>query len=131
MAQDQDMDLSPATREGVISSLSFALRFAGRKRTHQADDVRHITWRWIPFAERKGLEEMTLGLAAYPMMKVKGDSSMPSKRERPEDAYGRVPQGPRDMVRTELFEPQPPAMQAYISRHSVLCRGHCDRTAKS
>ena len=131
MAQDQDMDLSPATREGVISSLSFALRFAGRKRTHQADDVRHITWRWIPFAERKGLEEMTLGLAAYPMMKVKGDSSMPSKRERPEDAYGRVPQGPRDMVRTELFEPQPPAMQACIPRHSVLCRGHRDRTAMS
>ena len=96
-----------------------------------ADDVRNITWRWIPFAERKGLEEMTLGPAAYPMMKVKGDSSMPSKRERPEDAYGRVPQGPRDMVRTGLFEPQPPAMQAYIPRHSVLCRGHCDRTAKS
>ena len=33
------MDLSPATREEVISSLSFALRFAGRKRTHQADDI--------------------------------------------------------------------------------------------
>jgi len=63
VAQDQDMDLSPATREEVISSLSFALRFAGRKRTHQADDVRHITWRWIPFAERKGLEAMTLGPA--------------------------------------------------------------------
>ena len=96
-----------------------------------ADDVRHITWRWIPFAERKGLEEMTLGPAAYLMMKVKGDISMPSKRERSEDAYGRVPQGPRDMVRTGLFKPQPPAMQAYIPRHSVLCRGHCDRTAKS
>ena len=96
-----------------------------------ADDVRHITWRWIPFAERRGLEEMTLGPAAYPMMKVKGDSSMPSKRERSEDAYGRVPPGPRDMVRTGLFKPQPPAMQAYIPRHSVLCRGHCDRTAKS
>jgi len=95
------------------------------------DDVRHITWRWIPFAERKGLEEMTLGPTAYPMMKVKRDSSMPSKRERSEDAYGRVPQGPRDMVRTGLFEPQLPAMQAYIPRHSVLCRGHCDRTAKS
>ncbi len=33
------MDLSPATREEVVSSLSFALRFAGRKRTHQADDI--------------------------------------------------------------------------------------------
>ena len=37
MAQDED--LSPATREEVISSLSFALRFSGRKRTHQADDI--------------------------------------------------------------------------------------------
>ena len=70
---------------------------------------------------RRGLEKMTLGPAAYPMVKAKRDSSMPSKRERSEDAYGRVPQGPRDMVRTELFEPQPPAMQAYIPRHSVLC----------
>lgn len=35
----QDDDLSPATREELISSLSFALRFAGRKRTHQADDL--------------------------------------------------------------------------------------------
>lgn len=36
MAQDED--LSPATREEVISTLSFALKFAGRKRTHKADD---------------------------------------------------------------------------------------------
>ena len=35
LAQD---DLSPATREELISSLSFTLRFARRKRTHQADD---------------------------------------------------------------------------------------------
>ena len=96
-----------------------------------ADDVRHITWRWIPFAERRGLEEMTLGPAAHLAARAKGNSSMPSKRERPEDAYGPVPQGPRDMVRTALFEPQPPAMQAYIPRHSVSCRGHRDRTAKS
>lgn len=34
----QDDDLSPATREELISSLSFALRFTGRKRTHHADD---------------------------------------------------------------------------------------------
>jgi hypothetical protein len=74
---------------------------------------------------------MTLGPAAYPMVKVKGDSSMPSKRERSEDAYGPVPQGPCDMVRTGLFEPQPPAMQAYIPRHSVSCRGHRDRATKS
>lgn len=34
----QDEKLSPATREEVISSLSFALRFAGRKRVHSSDD---------------------------------------------------------------------------------------------
>ena len=36
MAQDEV--LSPATREELISTLSFALRFAGRKRVHQGDD---------------------------------------------------------------------------------------------
>src|SRR3954451_15684333 len=77
-----------------------------------ADDVRHITGRWIPFAERRGLEDMTPGPTAYPAAKVKGDRSMPSKRERSEDADDPVPQGPRDTVRTELFEPQPPTMQA-------------------
>jgi len=96
-----------------------------------ADDVRHITWCWIPFAERRGLEDMTPGPTAYPAAKVKGDRSMPSKRERSEDADDPVPQGPRDTVRTELFEPQPPTMQAYIPRHSVLRRGHRDRAAKS
>ena len=96
-----------------------------------ADDVRHITRCWIPFAERRGLEDMTLGPTAYPAAKVKGDRSMPSKRERSEDADDPVPQGPRDTVRTELFEPQPPTMQAYIPRHSVLRRGHCDRAAIS
>jgi hypothetical protein len=84
-----------------------------------ADDVRHITWRWIPFPERRGLEEMTLGPTAYLAVKAKGDSSMPSKRTWSEDAYGHGLQGPRDRVRAALLEPQPPAMQAYISRHSV------------
>src|SRR4051794_38685082 len=84
-----------------------------------ADIVRHITRRWIPFAERRGLEDVTLGPTAYPAAKAKGDRSMPSKRERSEDADDPVPQGPRDTVRTELFEPQSPAMQAYIPRHSV------------
>src|SRR5215210_1397119 len=96
-----------------------------------ADDVRHITRRWIPFAERRGLEDMTPGPTAYPAAKVKGDRSMPSKRERSEDADDPVPQGPRDTVRTELFEPQPPTMQAYIPRHSVLRRGHRDRATMS
>ncbi|EIM30997.1 hypothetical protein MicloDRAFT_00002780 [Microvirga lotononidis] len=83
------------------------------------DGVRHITWRWIPFAERRGLEEMTLGPTAYLAVKTKGDSSMPSKRKWSEDAYGHGLQGPRDKVRAALLEPQPPVMQMYIPRHSV------------
>src|SRR4051812_16867534 len=55
---------------------------------------------------------------------------MPSKRERSEDADDPVPQGPRDTVRTGLFEPQSPAMQLYIPRHSVLRRGPHARGAK-
>ena len=94
------------------------------------DIVRHITRRWIPFAERRGLEDMTLGPTAYPAAKAKGDRSMPSKRERSEDADDPVPQGPRDTVRTALFEPQPPTMQPYIPRHSVLRRGHRDRATR-
>ena len=94
------------------------------------DIVRHITRRWIPFAERRGLEDMTLGPTAYLAAKAKGDRSMPSKRERSEDADDPVPQGPRDTVRTGLFEPQPPTMQLYIPRHSVLRRGHRDRATR-
>src|SRR4051794_28444894 len=94
------------------------------------DIVRYITRRWIPFAERRGLEDMTPGPTAYLAAKAKGDRSMPSKRERSEDADDPVPQGPRDTVRTELFEPQPPTMQPYIPRHSVLRRGHRDRATR-
>ena len=98
--------------------------------TSYPDIVRHITRRWIPFAERRGLEDVTPGPTAYPAAKAKGDRSMPSKRERSEDADDPVPQGPRDTVRTELFEPQPPTMQGYIPRHSVLRRGHRDRATR-
>jgi hypothetical protein len=96
---------------------AFAISLTGN--STYADDVRHITWRWIPFPERRGLEEMTLGPTAYPAVKAKGDSSMPIKQKWSEDAYGHGLQGPRDKVRAALLEPQPPVMQAYISRHSV------------
>lgn len=33
----QDDELTPATREDLITTLSFALQFTGRKRTHHAD----------------------------------------------------------------------------------------------
>jgi hypothetical protein len=108
-------------RENWISNRIFA---------SYSDIVRHITRCWIPFAERRGLEDMTLGPTAYLAAKAKGDRSMPSKRERSEDADDPVPQGPRDTVRTGLFEPQPPTMQAYIPRHSVLRRGHRDRATR-
>ncbi len=123
--------LSPILSNLMLDGLDRELERRGHRFVRYADDVRHITRRWIPFAERRGLEDKTLGPTAYPATKVKGDRSMPSKRERSEDAYDPVPQGPRDTVRTELFEPQPPAMQAYIPRHSVLRRGHHDRAAKS
>jgi len=48
-----------------------SLRQRGSLTDWFTDEVLHITWRWIPFAERKGLEEMTLGPAAYPMVKGK------------------------------------------------------------
>ena len=54
--------------------------------TNEAVNKATDTRRWIPFAERRGLEDMTLGPTAYPAAKVKGDRSMPSKRERSEDA---------------------------------------------
>src|SRR4051812_5281009 len=109
-------------RENWISNRIFA---------SYGDIVRHITRRWIPFAERRGLEDVTLGPTAYLAAKAKGDRSMPSKRERSEDADDPVPQGPRDTVRTGLFEPQPPAMQAYIPRHSVLRRGPTHKATKA
>ena len=40
--------------------------------TSYPDIVRHITRRWIPFAERRGLEDMTLGPTAYLAAKAKG-----------------------------------------------------------
>ena len=123
--------MSPLLSNLMLDVLDQELERRGHHFVRYADDVRHITRRWIPFAERRGLEDMTPGPTAYPAAKVKGDRSMPSKRERSEDADDPVPQGPRDTVRTELFEPQPPTMQAYIPRHSVLRRGHRDRAAKS
>jgi len=122
---------SPLLSNLMLDVLDQELERRGHHFVRYADDVRHITRRWIPFAERRGLEDMTPGPTAYPAAKVKGDRSMPSKRERSEDADDPVPQGPRDTVRTGLFEPQPPTMQAYIPRHSVLRRGHRDRAAKS
>jgi RNA-directed DNA polymerase len=81
-----------------------------------ADDVRHITGRSIPVADGGGSEGTTSGPTADLAAKANGDKSMPSKRERPEGAYGRDSRGPRDTVKARLPEPQSPAMQAYVPR---------------
>jgi retron-type reverse transcriptase len=96
-----------------------------------ADDVRHITRRSIPFAERRGSEGETSGSTAYPAAKAKRDRSMPLKRGWSEDADGRAPRDPRDTVKARLLEPESPAMQAYIPRAQRLRRGRRDRATKS
>ena len=96
-----------------------------------ADDVRHITRRSIPFAERRGSEGETSGSTAYPAAKAKRDRSMPLKRGRSEDADGRASRDPRDMVKARLLEPESPAMQAYIPRAQRLRRGRRDRATQS
>jgi RNA-directed DNA polymerase len=78
--------LSPLLSNLMLDGLDQELARRGHRFVRYADDVRHITWRWIPFAERRGLEEMILGPTAYLAAKAKGDSSMPPKRERFEDA---------------------------------------------
>jgi RNA-directed DNA polymerase len=98
--------------EDYCSSLGRLIRYA--------DDVRHIIRCSIPFAERRGSEGATSGSTAYPAAKAQGDCSMPLKRGRPEDAYGRVSRDPRDMVKGTLLEPESPAMEAYIPRAQRL-----------
>jgi hypothetical protein len=96
-----------------------------------ADDVRHITRRSIPFAERRGSEGKTSGSTAYPAAKAKRDRSMPLKRGRSKDADGRASRDPRDMVKARLLEPESPEMQAYIPRAQRLWRGRRDRATQS
>ncbi len=76
--------------------------------------VRRITRR-----RRERFGRRTSGSTAYPQAKAQRDRSMPVKRGRSEDAYGRAAQDPRDRGKTTLCEPQPPVMHASILRHSV------------
>lgn len=57
---------------------------------------------------------MTPGPPAYLTVKTKGDCSMPRKREQSEGAYDWDLQGLCNTVRAKLFEPEFPAMLAYI-----------------
>jgi retron-type reverse transcriptase len=82
-----------------------------------ADDVRHITWRQIPFTERRGAEDQTSGPTTYLEAKAEGNTSMSLKRRASEGVYDAALQDPRDTVRAILPKPQFPAMEAHI-----LCR---------
>src|SRR4051812_3872828 len=62
---------------------------------------------------------MFLGHRANLKAKVGGDNSMPETREPPEDAYGAVPQDPRDMAKAELPESQSPAVETHTRCYSV------------
>jgi RNA-directed DNA polymerase len=87
------------------------------------DDVRHITWRQIPFTERRGSEDKTFGSTTYLEAKAEGDSSMSLKRRASEGVYGAALQDPRDTVRATLPKPQFPAMEAYIPCRQRLLAG--------
>ncbi|MGH7122638.1 MAG: hypothetical protein ACREFP_27210 [Acetobacteraceae bacterium] len=63
--------LSPATLEELRESLSFALRFEGRKRVHHADEVmaRITAERLIQHLERSGYVVMKRPASAAPSTK--------------------------------------------------------------
>ena len=57
MTDNDERTLHPATAAELAESLSFALRYAGRKRVHTADDVmaRVTAERLVQHLERSGL----------------------------------------------------------------------------
>ena len=56
MSEDEKLALKPATALEIQESLSFALRYAGRKRVHHADDAmaRITAERLVQHLERSG-----------------------------------------------------------------------------
>ena len=72
--------------------------------------------------------EVLPGQPSYRRAKAIRDQSMMVKRGLGEHARPNAPQGPRDMVKAELLEPQLPAMESHIPRHGVSGRGRQDRT---
>lgn len=56
MSDDDKLQLRPATAQEIEDSLSFALRFSGRKRVHHADDAmaRITAERLVQHLERSG-----------------------------------------------------------------------------
>ncbi len=56
MSDDDKLELRPATAQEIEDTLSFALRFTGRKRVHHADDAmaRITAERLVQHLERSG-----------------------------------------------------------------------------
>jgi len=72
-----------------------------------------------PWYNQERIGGRPLGHLTDRMSKDLWDKSMLEKQETLEDAYRAVLQGPRDMVKATLPEPQFPAVQAHTHGHSV------------
>ena len=81
-----------------------------------------------PCRRQGKLGEMLPGHRSYRMVKTSRDKSMVEKRGAGEHARPVVPQGPRDMVKAGLLEPQTPGMERHIHRHGMYGRCRRDRT---
>jgi hypothetical protein len=68
MGADEKLELRPATSLEIQESLSFALRYAGRKRVHHADDAmaRITAERLVQHLERSGFVLMKRPNGAAP-----------------------------------------------------------------
>ena len=68
MSDEDKLNLHPASAQEIEESLSFALRFSGRKRVHHADDAmaRITAERLVQHLERSGFVLMKRPPAAPP-----------------------------------------------------------------
>ena len=71
---------------------------------------------------------MLLGQPSYRMAKALRDKSMMVKRGLGEHARPNAPQGPRDMVKAGLLEPQSPAMER--TSRATACQGAVGRIGR-
>ena len=79
MSNDDKLNLRPASAQEIQESLSFALRYAGRKRVHHADDAmaRITAERLVQHLERSGF---------VLMKRPDGAAPSTSKHSHPNDA---------------------------------------------
>jgi hypothetical protein len=105
------------------TSIAFDLRQepgAGKRRRENGESN--------PRFKRGKPGEMLPGQPSYRTVKALWDKSMMVKRGLGEHARPNALQGPRDMVKDVLLEPQSPAMETHIPRHGMSGRGRQDRT---